>query len=60
MAQCLEWSRFFGLFLRLNDGQSGELDLGKTLEFVGVFAPLKDAREFAGVFPHRRTLARSG
>jgi hypothetical protein len=40
------------LFLRFNDGQSGELDLGRRLGFKGVFAPLKDPREFAKVFVH--------
>jgi uncharacterized protein DUF2442 len=40
------------LFLRFDDGQSGELDLDRTVKFTGVFAPLKDPHEFAKVFVH--------
>jgi hypothetical protein len=37
------------IFLRFEDGVSGEIDLGKVIEFTGVFAPLVDDREFAKV-----------
>jgi len=35
--------------LRFEDGVEGELDLGKTIRFQGVFAGLADEREFAKV-----------
>jgi len=35
--------------LRFQDGVQGELDLGRLIRFRGVFAPLKDEREFAKV-----------
>ncbi|HET8946816.1 MAG TPA: DUF2442 domain-containing protein [Candidatus Polarisedimenticolia bacterium] len=37
------------VFLRFEDGVSGEIDLANRIEFVGVFAPLLDEREFAKV-----------
>jgi uncharacterized protein DUF2442 len=37
------------VFLRFEDGVSGEIDLGSVLEFTGVFAPLLDDAEFAKV-----------
>ena len=35
--------------LRFEDGVQGELDLGRLIRFRGVFAALKDEREFARV-----------
>jgi len=40
------------LFLRFDDGKSGEIDLGRTLTFTGVFAPLRNPKAFARVFVH--------
>jgi hypothetical protein len=37
------------VFLRFEDGVSGEIDLAGLVEFTGVFAPLADEREFAKV-----------
>jgi len=37
------------VFLRFEDGASGEIDLGKVIQFTGVFAPLVDDSEFAKV-----------
>lgn len=37
------------LFLRFEDGVSGEIDLGKLVAFKGVFAPLQDPAELAKV-----------
>lgn len=37
------------VFLRFEDGVSGEIDLAGRIEFTGVFAPLVDEREFAKV-----------
>jgi len=37
------------IFLRFEDGVSGEIDLGKLVEFKGVFAPLQDPEELAKV-----------
>jgi len=37
------------LFLRFEDGVSGEIDLGKLVAFEGVFAPLQDPAELAKV-----------
>jgi len=42
----------YRLFLRFDDGRSGVVDLGKSLKFTGVFAPLRDPKEFAKVFVH--------
>lgn len=39
----------YRLQVRFEDGVTGELDLGATLQFRGVFAPLKDVAEFAKV-----------
>lgn len=39
----------YRLALRFEDGVTGELDLGPTLRFHGVFAPLKDISKFAEV-----------
>ncbi len=35
--------------LRFEDGAQGELDLGRLIRFRGVFAPLKDEKQFARV-----------
>jgi len=37
------------LEVRFEDGVAGELDLGATLRFQGVFAPLAEVAEFAKV-----------
>ena len=37
------------VWLKFEDGLEGELDLGKALSFHGVFAALRDEREFARV-----------
>ena len=37
------------LFLRVEDGTAGEIDLAERLTFEGVFAPLRDERSFATV-----------
>jgi len=37
------------VFLRFEDGVSGEVDLGSILEFTGILAPLLDDAEFAKV-----------
>jgi len=37
------------LFLRFEDGISGEIDLGDLIDFKGVFAPLQDPAELAKV-----------
>lgn len=42
----------YRLHLRFEDGVEGDLDLGDVIEFKGVFAPLRDAREFAQVRVH--------
>jgi hypothetical protein len=39
----------YRVHLRFEDGVQGELDLGRTLRFQGVFAALEDEREFAKV-----------
>ena len=37
------------VFIRFEDGVSGEIDLAGRIEFTGVFASLLDDREFAKV-----------
>lgn len=37
---------------RFEDGIQGELELGDMIEFKGIFAPLRDEREFAKVRVH--------
>ena len=37
------------LFLRFEDGASGEVDVAAMVRFTGVFAPLVDESEFAKV-----------
>ena len=39
----------YQLWLRFDDGVTGKADLKTFLSFKGVFAPLKDEREFAKV-----------
>ncbi len=39
----------YRIHLRFEDGVEGELDLGRLIQFRGVFAPLKDEKEFARV-----------
>ncbi|MBI3447075.1 MAG: DUF2442 domain-containing protein [Magnetospirillum sp.] len=39
----------FRLRLRFEDGAEGEVDCADLLSFKGVFAPLKDPKEFAKV-----------
>lgn len=38
--------------LRFEDGVEGDLDLGKVIEFKGIFGPIRDEREFAKVQLH--------
>ena len=40
------------LYLRFEDGVEGDLDLAKMDEFKGIFAPLRDKKEFAKVRLH--------
>jgi len=42
----------FRLWIKFDDGASGEADLKKLIDFKGVFAPLKDEREFVKVSVH--------
>ncbi len=39
----------YRIHLRFEDGVEGELDLGRLIQFRGVFARLKDEKEFARV-----------
>ena len=39
----------YRVHLRFEDGRQGELDLGTMIDFEGVFAPLRDEKEFARV-----------
>jgi len=39
----------YRVHLRFEDGVQGELDLGERIRFQGVFAALRDEREFAKV-----------
>ena len=39
----------YRVHLRFEDGLEGDLDLGDLIEFQGVFAPLRDEKEFAKV-----------
>jgi hypothetical protein len=41
--------------LRFEDGLEGELDLGRMIVFDGVFAPLRDEKEFAKVQVNRES-----
>lgn len=42
----------YRVHLRFEDGVEGDLDLGKVIEFNGIFAPLRDEQEFAKVRLH--------
>ncbi len=42
----------YRVHLRFEDGVEGDLDLGKLIEFKGIFAPLRDEKEFAKVRVH--------
>lgn len=42
----------YRVHLRFEDGVEGDLDLGKVIEFKGIFAPLRDEKEFAKVRLH--------
>jgi len=42
----------YRVYLRFEDGVEGELDLGKTIKFTGIFAPLRDETEFAKIRIH--------
>jgi len=42
----------YRVHLRFEDGVEGDLDLGKAIEFKGIFAPLRDEEEFAKVRLH--------
>ena len=39
----------YKLFVRFEDGVSGEIDVAAATDFVGVFAPLRDEAVFASV-----------
>jgi len=43
----------YRLFLRFEDGVEGAVDVASLVEFTGVFALLKQRREFARVRVHR-------
>jgi len=42
----------YRVHLRFEDGVEGDLDLGKVIDFKGIFAPLRDEKEFAKVRLH--------
>lgn len=42
----------YRIHLRFEDGVEGDLDLGDIINFSGVFAPLRDEKEFAKVRVH--------
>lgn len=42
----------YRVHLRFEDGVQGDLDLGKIIEFKGIFALLRDEKEFAKVQVH--------
>ena len=37
----------YRVHLRFEDGVEGDIDLGRLIRFEGVFAPLRDPKEFA-------------
>lgn len=39
----------YRVHLRFEDGVEGDLDLGELIEFKGIFAALRDEKEFAKV-----------
>jgi hypothetical protein len=48
----------YRLYLRFDDGVEGVIDLADVIQFHGVFAALKDEREFAkvGLYPDHATI----
>ena len=42
----------YRVHVRFEDGVKGELDLGSLIDFKGIFAPLRDEREFEKVHVH--------
>ena len=42
----------YRIYLRFEDGVEGDLDLGAIIEFKGIFAPLRDEKEFSKVRLH--------
>ena len=42
----------YRVLIRFEDGMKGELDLSSLIDFKGIFAPLRDEREFARVHVH--------
>lgn len=42
----------YRIHLRFEDGVEGDLDLGDIINFKGIFAPLRDEKEFAKVRVH--------
>jgi hypothetical protein len=42
----------YRVHLRFEDGVEGEVDVAKLIDFSGIFAPLKDRREFVKVRVH--------
>jgi hypothetical protein len=43
----------YSVHLRFEDGVEGVVDLGRIVRFEGVFAPLRDPREFARMTVNR-------
>ncbi len=43
----VESSAPYRLFLRFDDGTEGTVDVDREIEFIGVFAPLRDPAVFA-------------
>ncbi len=48
-------SEGYRLRLTFDDGVKGEVDVSELVTFVGVFAPLKDRREFVKVYVDAET-----
>ena len=48
----------YRLYVRYDDGLEGEINLSQVIRFEGVFAELKDVREFAkvGLYPDHETI----
>jgi len=42
----------YRVHLRFEDGVESDIDLGDVIEFQGIFAPLRDAQEFARIRVH--------
>jgi hypothetical protein len=45
----------YRVYLRFEDGVEGEFDLGSLIRFEGVFAPLRDPKEFARLAVNEET-----